>query len=76
MYTGMLLLLFGLVFLSGSALIAFYWAARTGQFRDLPGSSKIIFDNREPVGEPTDCFPDAKSRRRMEAANAKHAPTP
>jgi len=76
MYTGMLLLLFGLVFLSGSALVAFYWAARTGQFRDLHNSAKVIFDEQEPVGGATDCFPDSKSRRRMQAAQAKHASLP
>lgn len=50
----------GLVLLSGSALIAFYWAAKTGQFRNLEQGARSIFDEEEPVGKPTECFPDHK----------------
>ncbi|MFM7374955.1 MAG: cbb3-type cytochrome oxidase assembly protein, partial [Chthoniobacterales bacterium] len=39
-----ILLAAGLVFFSGSTLAAFYWAAKTGQFRNLEDGSKSIFD--------------------------------
>lgn len=55
-----ILILGGLIFLSGSALLAFYWAARTGQFRDLKKGSEVIFDHDEPIGTPTDQFPDKR----------------
>lgn len=47
----------GIVFLSGSALVAFYWAAKTGQFRNLRQGAQVIFDEDEPIGQPTDHFP-------------------
>jgi len=52
-----ILILGGLIFLSGSALIAFYWAARSGQFRNLKKGSEVIFDEDEPIGQSTDRFP-------------------
>lgn len=58
------LILGGLLFLSGSALCAFYWAVKTGQFRNLRDGARSIFDEEEPVGEPTDCFPDRTPTRR------------
>lgn len=53
-----ILILGGLIFLSGSALIAFTWAAKTGQFQNLKQGASVIFDDEEPVGKPTDTFPD------------------
>jgi cbb3-type cytochrome oxidase maturation protein len=53
-----ILILGGLIFLSGSALIAFTWAAKTGQFKDLKKGANVIFDEDEPIGKPTDRFPD------------------
>lgn len=50
----------GILFLSGSALLAFYWAVKTGQFRNMRKGSEVIFDKDEPIGRPTDCFPDRK----------------
>lgn len=61
MIAGILLLAFGLVFLSGSALLAFCWAVKDGQLNQLPEAAKCIFDDDEPVGTPTDRFP-AKQR--------------
>lgn len=52
-----ILILGGLVFLSGSALIAFYWAAKTGQFQNIQRGAEVIFDEEEPIGRPTDRFP-------------------
>jgi cbb3-type cytochrome oxidase maturation protein len=52
-----ILILGGLIFLSGSALVAFYWAAKNDQFRNLKKGSEVIFDEDEPIGKPTDHFP-------------------
>ncbi|MFZ4598948.1 MAG: cbb3-type cytochrome oxidase assembly protein CcoS [Terrimicrobiaceae bacterium] len=60
MTAGFLLLVGGLIFLSGSALFAFYWAVRDGQLNNLPEAAKTIFDHDEPVGTPTDRFPSKK----------------
>lgn len=57
MTTGILLLVFGLIFLSGSALFAIYWAAKSGQFSNLSEGAATIFDEDEPVGKGTDRFP-------------------
>jgi cbb3-type cytochrome oxidase maturation protein len=57
MIVSAILILGGLVFLSGTALVAFYWAAKTGQFRDLKAGSEVIFDEDEPIGRATDRFP-------------------
>jgi cytochrome oxidase maturation protein, cbb3-type len=43
-----LLLATGLVFFGGSTLAAFYWAAKSGQFRNLEDGAKSIFDQDEP----------------------------
>jgi len=40
--------------LAASAVGAIYWAARNGQFRELDRGARSIFDEGEPVGQPTD----------------------
>ncbi|MFZ4776613.1 MAG: cbb3-type cytochrome oxidase assembly protein CcoS [Terrimicrobiaceae bacterium] len=60
MTAGFILLVAGLVFLSGSALFAFYWAVKDGQLSNLTEAPLTIFDDEEPVGEPTDRFPSRK----------------
>jgi len=62
MEAGVILLVFGIGLLGGSALAAFFWAARDGQFEDLERAPEVIFDESEPIGEAGDCFPDARSR--------------
>lgn len=57
------LLAAGLVFFGGTTLAAFYWAARTGQFRNLEDGSRCIFDDDEPVGTATDAFADKNADR-------------
>lgn len=37
-----------------SAVYALQWASKTGQLRDLDEGAKVIFDEEEPVGRPTD----------------------
>lgn len=58
-----ILLAAGLVFFGGTTLAAFYWAAKTGQFRNLEDGSKTIFDEDEPVGTATDVFADKQADR-------------
>lgn len=60
MTPGFLLLIGGLVFLSGSALLAFCWAIKNGQMSNLSEAPLAIFDDDEPVGFPTDRFPSRK----------------
>ena len=62
MDAGIVLLVLGLVLLSGSALAAFCWAARNGQFENLDEAPEVIFDESEPVGQMSDRFPEARRR--------------
>ena len=62
MTAGTILLVLGLFFLSGSALLAIYWAAKTGQFSKISEGAATIFDKDEPVGIPTDRFPSKNSQ--------------
>ncbi|MEM6820928.1 MAG: cbb3-type cytochrome oxidase assembly protein CcoS [Verrucomicrobiota bacterium] len=55
------LVLLVLVGITGSALIAFWWAADTGQFKNPEDASKSIFDRDESIGKPTDHFPGRSS---------------
>lgn len=73
MEAGVILLCLGLVFLTGSAVMAFAWAARTGQFENLEAAPEVIFDAAEPAGEAGDCFPDARSHAAMASANREEA---
>lgn len=47
MEAGVILLILGLGLLSGSALLAFSWAARDGQLEDLEAGARVIFDAGE-----------------------------
>jgi cbb3-type cytochrome oxidase maturation protein len=58
-----ILLAAGLIFFGGTTLAAFYWAAKTGQFRNLDAGAKSIFDAEEPVGTATDAFTDRTADR-------------
>lgn len=46
----------GLVFFAGVTMAAFFWAVRTGEFRDFDATARSIFDAGEPVGMTTDAF--------------------
>ena len=50
-------LIFGMVFLTSTGLIAFYWATKTGQLRSFNKGASVIFDTEEPIGKTTDAFP-------------------
>jgi cbb3-type cytochrome oxidase maturation protein len=47
MEAGVVLLILGLGLLSGSAVLAFAWAARDGQLEDLEGGARVIFEEGE-----------------------------
>lgn len=47
---------FSLLFLA-SAVYALYWAARNGQLKEFEEGAASIFDDEEPIGQPTDFFP-------------------
>lgn len=69
-----ILLAVGLVFFGGSTLVAFYWAARSGQFRNLEDGAKSIFDRDEPLGTATDAFADKKADRPLRRSTDSIAP--
>lgn len=37
-----------------SAVYGLYWASKKGQLQELEAGSKVIFDEEEPEGVPTD----------------------
>jgi|GEM_PF-3956750 len=47
MEAGIVLIILGLGLLSGSALLAFSWAARDGQLDDLENGARVIFEAEE-----------------------------
>jgi cbb3-type cytochrome oxidase maturation protein len=40
------------------ALWALGWSIAKGQYRDFASGARSIFDEEEPIGMPTDTFPD------------------
>ena len=46
------------VVLPATAILAFGWALRHGEFEHLEKTALSIFDEDEPVGVMTDRFPD------------------
>ncbi|MDA0292614.1 MAG: cbb3-type cytochrome oxidase assembly protein CcoS [Verrucomicrobia bacterium] len=69
-----LLLAAGFVIFGGSTLAAFYWAAKSGQFRNLEDGAKSIFDRDEPLGTATDAFADKKADRPLRRSTDSFAP--
>jgi nitrogen fixation-related uncharacterized protein len=43
----------GLLIVS-SAIYGLYWATKKGQLQNLEEGAKVIFDDEEPIGQPTD----------------------
>jgi cbb3-type cytochrome oxidase maturation protein len=50
------------VLITGSAVYALQWSSKNGQLRDLEKGAASIFDEKEPIGQPTDFFPGKKPR--------------
>lgn len=62
-----------MVLLGSITLAAFYWAASTGQFRNMENNSRVIFDEDEPVGKPTDVvFERKKDKARLKGKTNEH----
>jgi hypothetical protein len=47
-----------------TAVLALAWAATTGQLARFQAGATSIFDDEEPVGQPTDAFPSHPSTPR------------
>jgi cbb3-type cytochrome oxidase maturation protein len=47
-----------IVLFGGATVLALGWAFRNGQFDNFQQGAASIFGPDEPVGEPTDAFPD------------------
>ena len=45
------------VLFMASTVYALYWASQKGQLRDFDKGAESIFDDQEPIGQPTDFFP-------------------
>jgi len=70
-----LLALIGLL-MSVSAIYAFFWAQKTGEFKDLDAQARSIFDPSEPEGVVSDFFPGRQPRpaaRPQHAVASKHS---
>lgn len=48
-----------------SAVYALYWAVKTGQFREIEKGATSIFDEEEPLGTPTDSFPQKRKKAKQ-----------
>ncbi len=57
----------------GSAVYAFFWASKHGEFRDFEAQSRSIFDASEPEGVQTDYFPGKAPRAPQASPNAPAA---
>jgi nitrogen fixation-related uncharacterized protein len=54
------LLIWGSTLIFGSTAVwALVWAIRNGQMSNFKAGAESIFDEEEPVGKPTDAFPEA-----------------
>lgn len=58
-----LVLVGGVIFFGVTALIGFYWAAKSGHFENFKGQAEEIFGEDEPVGTITDQFPKKKKSK-------------
>lgn len=52
------------VLIVSSAVYGLYWASKKGQLQNLEEGAKVIFDDDEPIGRPTDqVFHQKKTKR-------------
>ncbi len=57
MFLAGILIILVLLGITTSAVLSFWWAADTGQFKNPEQAAASIFDKDEPVGQSTDHFP-------------------
>lgn len=57
------ILVLGILFFA-TAVYAFWWAAKTGQFKKLEEGAKVVFTPDEPEGEQIDFFPSSNSDKK------------
>ena len=56
---------YGLLFtLLVSVVWGMWWAVRGGQFSEFQKGARSIFDEQEPIGRPTDAFPEPARKPR------------
>ena len=51
------------VAITASAVYALHWSSKRGQLRDFEKGAASIFDDKEPIGTPTDFFPGKDPKR-------------
>lgn len=54
MLAASLIILVVMIALAALTVGAFCWAASNKQFENLEDASRVIFDDDEPIGQPTD----------------------
>jgi cbb3-type cytochrome oxidase maturation protein len=59
-----LLLLGSVTIFGGAAVLAFWWAIRSGQMENFDRNSRTIFAPDEPIGETTDLVLAPKEKPR------------
>ncbi|OAM91723.1 hypothetical protein OH491_25145 [Termitidicoccus mucosus] len=50
------------VAITASAVYALHWSSKHGQLRDFEKGAASIFDEKEPIGRPTDFFPQKRRK--------------
>jgi hypothetical protein len=60
-----------IILFGGAAVLALGWAFRAGQFDNFQQGSRSIFGPDEPIGEPTDAFPNAQPEQTDDAGPSK-----
>ncbi len=63
-----------IVVLPATALLAFRWALRHGEFTHLEKTALSIFDEEEPVGRISDHFPPSRTPRNASTASPEPIP--
>ncbi|MDZ4814703.1 MAG: cbb3-type cytochrome oxidase assembly protein CcoS [Verrucomicrobiota bacterium] len=53
------------ILLGGSGVWALYWAVKNGQMTSLENGAKSIFNDDEPLGQMSDCFPGEPKRKNV-----------
>jgi nitrogen fixation-related uncharacterized protein len=63
-----------IILMAISAVAAFTWTARRGEFESMQRTAEEIFDSEEPIGQLSDVFPDAKTREKAACGISLRSP--